>query len=85
MEERVLEWVVERRSKMRRVSRKLTRKEASIVYGDLKRIDPDRYEEKFEATNGWLFKFMKRHNLSLRRKTIVAQKDPELLIAKIVV
>ena len=27
---------------------------------------------------------MKQHNLSLRRKTSVAQKDPDLLIAKIV-
>ena len=84
MEERVLEWIVERRSKVLRVLRKLIRKKAIIVYGDLKRIDPDRYNEKFEAINGWLFKFMKRHNLSLRRKTSVAQKDPDLLIAKIV-
>ena len=72
------------RSKMLRVSRKFIRKKAIIVYGDLKRIDPDGYDEKFEATNGWLFKFMKRHNLSLRRKTSVAQKDPDILIAKIV-
>ena len=50
----------------------------------MKRIDPDRFNEKFEATNGWLFKFIKRHNLSLRRKTSAAQKDPDLLIAKIV-
>ena len=63
MEERVLEWIVERCSKMLRVWRKLIRKKAIIVYGDLKRIDSDRYDEKFEATmeatNGWLFKFMK--------------------------
>ena len=45
MEERVLEWIVERRLKM------LIRKKAIIVYGDLKRIDPYRYDEKFEATN----------------------------------
>ena len=84
MEEKVLEWIVERRTKMLRVSRKLIRKKAIIVYRDLKRADPDRYDEKFEATNGWLFKFMKRNNLSLRRKTSVAQKDPDLLVAKIV-
>ena len=84
MEETLLEWIIERRSKMLRVLRKIVRKKAVIIYGDLKRIDPDRFDEKFEATNGWLFKFMKRHNLSLRRKTSVAQKDPDLLIAKIV-
>ena len=69
---------------MLRVSRKIIRKKAVIIYGDLKRTDPDCFDEKFEATNGWLFKFMKRHDLSLRRKTSVAQKDPDLLIAKIV-
>ena len=84
MEEILLEWIIERRSKMLRVSRKIIRKKAVIIYGDFKRIDPDRFDEKFEATNGWLFKFMKRHNLSLRRKTSVAQKDPDILIAKIV-
>ena len=84
MEEKVLEWIVERRTKMLRVSRKLIRKKAIIVYEDLKRTDPNRYDEKFEATNGWLYKFMKRNNLSLRRKTSVAQKDPDLLVAKIV-
>ena len=80
MEETLLEWIIERRSKMLRVSRRIIRKKAVIIYGDLKRIDPDRFDEKFEAINGWLFKFMKRHNLSLRRKTSVAQKDPDLLI-----
>ena len=84
MEETLLERIIERHSKMLRVSRKIIRKKAVIIYGDLKRLDPDRFDEKFEATNGWLFKFMKRHNLSLRRKTSVAQKDPDLLIAKIV-
>ena len=84
MEEILLEWIIERRSKMLRESRKIIRKKAVIIYGDFKRIDPDRFDEKFEATNGWLFKFMKRHNLSLRSKTSVAQKNPDILIAKIV-
>ena len=85
MEETLLEWIIERRSKMLRVSRKIIRKTAVIGYGDLKLIDPDHFDEKFEAANGWLFKFMKRHDLSLRRKTSVAQKNPpDLSIAKIV-
>ena len=67
MEVILLEWIIERRSKMLCVSRKIIRKKAVIIYGDVKRIDPDRFDEKFEATNGWLFKFMKRHNLSLRK------------------
>ena len=46
--------------------------------------EPDRFEEKFDASTGYVSKFMKRHNLLLRRKTSVAQKDSNLLIAKIV-
>ena len=59
MENQLLEWIFERRSKMIHVSRKLIRKRAVIIYGDLKLIDPDCYDEKFEASNRWLFKFMK--------------------------
>ena len=40
--------------------------------------------EEFLATVGWLNRFMKRHGLSLRRATNVAQKDPENLIGKLV-
>ena len=69
---------------MLRVLRKLIRKKAVIIFGSLEFIDPDHYDENFEASNRWFFKFMKRHYFSLRRKTSVAQKDPDLLIAKIV-
>ena len=69
---------------MLRVLRKLIRKKAVIIFGGLEFIDPDHYDENFEASNRWFFKFMKRHYFSLRRKTSVAQKDPDLLIAKIV-
>ena len=55
MDNQLLEWFFERRLKMLRVS----------IYGDSKLSDPDRYDEKFQASNGCLFKFMKRHNLSL--------------------
>ena len=37
--------------------------------------------EDFTASNGWIQKFMR---LSLRRKTTVAQKDPEQLDDKLV-
>ena len=40
--------------------------------------------EDFTASNGWIKKFMRRHGLSLRRKTTVAQKDPEQLVDKLV-
>ena len=41
-------------------------------------------KDGFIATNGWLVKFMRRNNLSLRRRTAVAQKDPSYLIGKFV-
>ena len=43
-----------------------------MIYGDLKHIDPDGYDEKFEVSSGWLFKFVKQHNLLLQREISVA-------------
>jgi len=37
-----------------------------------------------KASRRWLQKFMKINGLSLRRKTSVAQQDPERLVAKVV-
>eukprot|EP00794_Sanderia_malayensis_P020594 gene20594-22625_t len=39
---------------------------------------------EFVASKGWFEKFANRHNLSLRRKTSMAQKGPEQLVAKLV-
>ena len=41
-------------------------------------------KDDFKASRGWLSKFMKRNGLSLRRKTSVAQQDPERMITKLV-
>ena len=64
-----------------RVSRKLIRYKAKNIYNDKNPEEND----KFMASPGWVDKFMARHGLSLRRKTTVAQKDPEQLIDKLVV
>ena len=40
-------------------------------------------KEEFLASKGWFDRFMKRHGLSLCRKTAVAQKDPDMLIGKL--
>lgn len=81
LEEVLLGWIEIRRS--RGVSRKLTMKKAEIIYGDLTK-DMENVDEDFKASRGWLEKFMKRNGLSLRRKTSVAQQDPERLVAKVV-
>ena len=39
---------------------------------------------ELKASAGWLEKFLRRNNLSLRRKTSVVQKDPDKLIPKLV-
>ena len=55
-------------------------KKAKILYDEML----DHEASKFEATRGWLEKLMKRHGLSLRQRTSVAQKDPDQLINRIV-
>ena len=83
LEEVLLGWIESRRHRGLRVSRKLTMKRAEIIYGDLTK-DMEKVDEDFKASRGWLEKFMKRNGLSLRRKTSVAQQDPERLVAKVV-
>ena len=41
-------------------------------------------EEEFKASTGWLKNFMHRNHRSLRRKTSIAHKDPDRLVAKLV-
>ena len=43
MEEALMEWITERCSKMLRVSRKIIRKMALVLYGDLKTDNSNRY------------------------------------------
>ena len=74
MEEELFSWIIELRSCNLRVSRKMIRQQArsqSTVAG-------------FKASVGWLRRFMKRHGLSLRRKTTVCQSTPADCIPKLV-
>ena len=43
------------------------------LYAETAGGEPDRHNEKFEVTAGWINRFMKRYNLSLKRKTSVVQ------------
>ena len=78
LESLTLEWVLNRRLKGLRVSRKLIRKKALLLFKEMGD------ESDFVGSKGWCEKFMKRNGLSLRRKTTVCQKDPEMVIAKLV-
>ena len=78
MEDVLLEWIHSRWLKGLRVSRKLIMRKALHLSKEQQNM------EDFTASNGWIQKFMSRHGLSLRRKTTVAQKDPEQLVHKLV-
>ena len=82
LEEDVLNWIHKRSANMLRVSCKLMRKAKAIHDGSIGN-DPAA-QTSFVASCGWLEKFMKRNCLSLRRKTITAQKDPSHMIDKFV-
>ena len=64
IEENLLEWIYERRSKMLYVSRKMIRIKAKPMF-DQKTDDPA-VQESFVASSGWIQNFMKRHHLWCR-------------------
>ncbi len=74
MEDNLFDWVVELRDRHLRVSRQMTRTQAKALSGN----------DEFKASRGWLDRFMKRHSLSLRRKTTVCQTVPSDSIPKLV-
>ena len=83
LEDTLIQWIDSRRAIGLRVSCKLIMKKAEITYRSIKAGNNEDFEE-FKASRGWLTCFMKRNGLSLRRKTSVAQQDPERLVAKLV-
>ena len=83
VEEKVLNWIHERRENRLRVSRKLIMRKAKMFYdGSIE--DNECAKEAFVALRGWLEKFMRRNSLSLRQRTTTAQKDPACLVNKLV-
>ena len=84
LEERVMDWISIQQSSGLRVSRKLVIKKEQLLYQEMSTSEGILKNEEFKASRGWLEQFIRRNNLSLRRKTSVAQKDSEKLIAKLV-
>ena len=65
-----MDWIVFRRSKDLQVSRKVAIEKALLTNQEMA---PSQGKcVKFKASRGWLEKFMRRNNLSLRTKTSVA-------------
>ena len=84
LEERVMDWISVWQSSGFQVSRKLVTKKAQLLYQEMSTSEGILENEEFKASRGWLEKFMRCNNLTLRRKTSIARKDPEKLIAKLV-
>ena len=66
-DEMLINWVRQQREKKLRVSRAMIQREALTLSHD----------ENFNASNGWLEKFLFRHNLVSRHPTTTCQKEPE--------
>ena len=73
-DERLINWVREQRQKKLHVNRTMIQKESLTLSID----------ENFKASNGWLEKFLLRHNLFSRRPTTTCQKETEEYAEKIV-
>ena len=74
MEEALLDWITEMRHCNLRVSKRMIRAKAKELASS----------QAFKASKGWVWRFMKRHGPSLRRKTTVCQSPPADSIPKLV-
>ena len=81
LEQTWVEWVLERRSNLLRISQKMIMVKAKSLF-DEKHSDPTE-EDSFLASTGWINRFLTRNGLSLRRRTTAAQKDPAHVVDKI--
>ena len=59
-------------------------KKALLTYREMIPSEGRAGSVEFKASKGWLQKFMRHNNLSLRRNAYVAQKLIDKLIAKVV-
>ena len=83
VEEQLIQRIYERRRRMLRVFGKMVMVKAKSLYDENHKGDPTG-QDAFVASRGWQDKFMKRSGLSFRRRTTTQEKDPALLIDKLV-
>ena len=72
MEDELINWINDMRENRLRVSRKMIQRQALLLFEQR-----ESQGESFTASEGWLFKFLRRNRLSLRRRTTTAQKTPD--------
>jgi hypothetical protein len=80
MDRQLIQWIFNMRGRQLRVSRKMIRLKAAEIYDNCE----DATRCTFKASRGWLDKFMHRNELSVRRRTTIAQKSPDDMIKKMV-
>lgn len=64
-------WIQERRKRYLRVSRRMIQVKAAEIFHEM----TDCRDENFNASRGWLERFLKRNHFSLRKRTTLAQSD----------
>ena len=73
LEEMLIEYIEDLRFKKLRVTRKMVQCKAEELFkGDAVLEEADR--DIFNASKGWVYRFFKRHNITIRKKTATAQK-----------
>ena len=77
IENKLVELIRTKRQEKLRVTRKMVCLEAI-------KLHRQEGNEDFKASQGWLFNFMKRHKIGLRRKTTISQRLPRDLVPEIV-
>ena len=82
LEEDLVHWIDEKRSKMLHVSRKMIMWKVKSIFNE--KNDDTTIKNSFVASRGRCEKFMRKHGFSLRRKTTTAQKDPSYMVDRII-
>lgn len=80
MEATLRGWILDRRAKYLRVSRKMIQAKAMAIFPEMSDVKSD----AFHASRGWLERFMKRNKFTLRKRTSLAQKDAQHFMKKLV-
>ena len=83
MEYMLVDWIAEMRGLRLRVTRKMVQLKAVELFNNDETIALETEGDRFEASKGWLENFFSRHHITLRRRTTLGQKVPDLVIPKL--
>ena len=84
LEKMFFEWIVDQRRNRLRVSRKMVQRKALDLWNEEPTgISNDASVQSFEASKGWLDRFLKRYGVTLRKRTTLAQSIPSQVVPKL--